>query len=279
MQPVTIQQWLKHAGQKLSSITDAFQEESHTILSDALQKNTAYLIAHSDDVLDNHIKNKIDNHLHQRLTQKPLAYILGHTTFYGLPFKVNEHVLIPRNATESLVEYTLKHFDHTPIKVADLGTGSGAIACTLAHHRKEWEIIASDISKEALAIASHNAHHLHVQNITFLQSNWFEQLTYHDFDVIISNPPYIDFKDSDIDFSVTHFEPHLALFSNHHGLFDIEIILRESKNYLKPHGKLIIEHGHEQQKTIIQLAQHFHYKKIQGYKDLSGLDRFITIQR
>jgi release factor glutamine methyltransferase len=277
MQSITIAQWLSDARAKLSSITDSAQHESHLILCETLQKNSAYLISHSEDDLDLSKKNKADDYVQQRLTHKPLAYIFGHTSFYGIHFKINEHVLIPRSATESLVDFILQHYDQTSLKIADLGTGSGAIACALAHHRKNWTVIASDISQEALALASHNANHLNLQSITFIQSNWLKQFTHHDFDVIISNPPYIDFNDRDIDYSVKNFEPHLALFSNNHGLLDIEIILREAKSHLKPNGKLIIEHGSQQQKAIEQLAQQYHYKKIQSHQDLSRLDRFVVM--
>jgi release factor glutamine methyltransferase len=274
---VTIAKWLAHATEQLSCITDASAQESHFILCDVLQKNSAYLISHSQDYLDASKKIKADNYLHQRLTKKPLAYALGHTSFYGNIFKINEHVLIPRSATESLVDYILQHYDQKPLKVADLGTGSGAIACTLAHHRKNWHITATDISTDALAIASHNAHCFNLPNMTLLQSNWFEKITDRDYDLIISNPPYIDFHDADIDFSVTQFEPSIALFSNNHGLFDIEMILRQAKNHLKPHGKLIIEHGYQQQNAVIQLARGYDYQSIQGHQDLSQLDRFVTM--
>jgi release factor glutamine methyltransferase len=271
-----IQQWLKQAQQQLSLITDAFIEESHLILCDALNQNTAYLIAHSQDSLSPVIQHKADNYLQQRLTDTPLAYILGHANFYGLPIIVNPHVLIPRNDTESLIEYVLTHYNTNTLKIADLGTGSGAIACTLAHNRPQWEIIATDISDNALTIAKQNAKHLKANNITFTQSNWFNNLTEQYFDIIISNPPYIDFDDPDTDFSVKNYEPHQALFSKDNGLADIEILLKEAKNHLKSNGLLIIEHGHLQQEKIISLAKDHGFSYIQGHKDLSGLNRYIV---
>jgi release factor glutamine methyltransferase len=274
---VTIAKWLAHAKEQLSCITDAFAQESHFILCDVLQKNSAYLISHGQDYLDASTKIIADDYLHQRLTKKPLAYVLGHTSFYGNSFKINEHVLIPRSATESLVDYILQCYDQKPLKIADLGTGSGAIACTLAYHRKNWTVIASDISSDALALAAYNAHHLDLQNITFIQSNWLKQFTDHDYDLIISNPPYIDYQDTNIDFSVKQFEPHLALFSKNQGLFDIEMILREARNHLNSKGKLIIEHGSQQKNAIQQLALGYGYQSIQGHQDLSQLDRFVTM--
>jgi len=271
----TIQQWLKQAQAQLSAITDASTEESHLILCEALQKNSAYLIAHSQDPLEQDIKEKADNDLAERLTGKPLAYVLGHTTFYGLPIHVNPNVLIPRNATESLVEYILNKYPNTSLNIADLGTGSGAIACTLAHHRPNWSITATDISTEALDIAKKNSKHLTLKNIIFLQSNWFENLKDQKFDIIISNPPYIDFKDPATDNSVKNYEPHQALFSENNGLADIKILLKEAKNHLKTNGFLIIEHGHLQQKAIADIAKDYQHTYITGYKDLSELDRFI----
>lgn len=274
----TIQQWLKHAQQQLSTLTDAYLEESHLILCDALQQSTTYLIANSQELLENNLQAMAENNLQQRLADKPLAYILGHTHFYGLPFKVTTDVLIPRNATEALVEHVLNHFEKTPIKIIDLGTGSGAIACTLAHHRPNWQVLATDISEKALAVAKQNAALLNLNHIEFQQSHWFDDLTPQYFDVIISNPPYIDIDDTDIDSSVKQHEPHQALFADNQGLADIEQLLQQAKQFLKPKGLLIIEHGHQQQKTIVELAKQYAYTTIQGYNDLAGLNRYIVAQ-
>ena len=211
----------------------------------------------------------------------PLAYLTGQQEFWSLNFKVNKHTLIPRPDTEVLVEQVLNWINTQPAqfsnkRLLDLGTGSGCIAISLAHELKQanWQVVAVDLSSEALKVAQHNAMSNNVANVEFVQSSWYQALPICDepqFDIIVSNPPYIDEEDEHL----THLtaEPISALSAPNHGLADIEHIVQQATTYLCAGGLLAIEHGHDQGGAVRQLFLDNGFESVHTVKDYGGNDR------
>ncbi|CAM3567735.1 release factor glutamine methyltransferase [Psychrobacter glaciei] len=211
----------------------------------------------------------------------PLAYLTGHQEFWSLNFTVNEHTLIPRPDTEVLVEQVLNWINAQPTcfsnkLLLDLGTGSGCIAISLAHELKHanWQIVAVDLSSEALKVAQQNAVSNNVANVEFIQSSWYDSLPTDDsqlFDVIVSNPPYIDEEDEHL--AHLKAEPISALSAPNQGLADIEHIVSHATTYLCAGGLLAIEHGHDQGDAVRQLFLDNGFELVHTVKDYGGNDR------
>ena len=221
----------------------------------------------------------------------PLAYLTGQQEFWSLMFTVNEHTLIPRPDTEVLIEQVLSWItaqskcvdDSQPKRLLDLGTGSGCIAISLAHELKaknlghtsdSWQVVAVDLSLEALKVAKHNAAINNVADIEFIQSSWYDSLPIDDsqlFDVIVSNPPYIDEEDEHLARLVA--EPISALSAPNHGLADIELITQKAPHYLRVGGLLAIEHGFDQGAQVRQLFLDNGFESVHTVKDYGDNDR------
>ena len=211
----------------------------------------------------------------------PLAYLTGQQEFWSLSFNVNEHTLIPRPDTEVLIEQVLNWIQAQPIsnhrkRLLDLGTGSGCIAISLAHELKQicWQVVAVDLSPEALKVAQQNAVSNDVHNIECIQSSWYQALPTDDeykFEVIVSNPPYIDEADEHLTGLTA--EPISALSAPNHGLADIEHIVQQAPNYLCATGLLAIEHGFDQGATVRQLFLDNGFELIHTVQDYGGNDR------
>ena len=222
----------------------------------------------------------------------PLAYLTGQQEFWSLNFKVNEHTLIPRPDTEILIEQVLTWInsqpksvddDNKPKRLLDLGTGSGCIAISLAHELKQscqnsstesWQVVAVDLSSEALKVAKHNAMVNEVADIEFIQSSWYDALSTQDeplFDVIVSNPPYIDEEDEHLARLVA--EPISALSAPNHGLADIEHIVQQAPQHLNVGGLLAIEHGFDQGLAVRQLFLDNSFDSVHTVQDFGGNDR------
>ncbi len=219
----------------------------------------------------------------------PLAYLTGQQEFWSLNFTVNEHTLIPRPDTEVLVEQVLNWIESQPKslndvnqskRLLDLGTGSGCIAISLAHELKHkskhshWQTVAVDLSLEALKVAKQNAIINDVANIEFVHSSWYDKLSTQDeqlFDVIVSNPPYID--DKDVHLARLIAEPISALIAPNHGLADIEHIARQAPKYLRTGGLLAIEHGFNQGTAVRQILSDNSFRAVKTVQDYGGNDR------
>ena len=208
-----------------------------------------------------------------RATGMPMAYILGKKDFWSLTLHIDKNVLIPRPESEHLVERALKTLPEKSFnyKILELGTGSGAIAISLAKERPNSSITATDISKKALSLAQHNALENNVYNIDFITSDWYQELKKMKFNSIVVNPPYIDQNNkSTYDESILKYEPEIALFANNKGRESIYSIIKESSYFLEPDGSLIMEHGFDQSKYCQRLMEEFGLVNIISTKDYNG---------
>lgn len=241
-------------------------------LSLVLDKSSAELILNNNYQLTSDEKSCIDNLVHQREKGVPFAYLSGSRGFYHLDFKVTPDTLIPRPETELLIDIALELSNANKVlKVLDLGTGSGIIAVTLKDKNPHWQVSATDFSNKALGVARSNA----TTQIEFLQGSWFEPVTNQSFDLIISNPPYIEENDAYLD--DLSFEPICALTAGKDGLDDIRIIIDQAPEHLEKNGFLLLEHGHDQQDRIVELLKQ-KFNNIQTFKDYNNKDRAILAQ-
>ncbi|HNU65645.1 MAG: peptide chain release factor N(5)-glutamine methyltransferase [Methylotenera sp.] len=256
---------------------DEAKLEAQLLLQHVLNVNRAWLIAHENDALQANQHAAFEALLNRRLNGEPIAYILGGRAFYGLDLLVTPDTLIPRPDTETLVEAALAQI---PIaahpSILDLGTGSGAIALAIAKNRPQASVIAVDASKAALAVAKKNAQNLSIDNVEFVLSNWFQHLNNQPFDVIVSNPPYIEENDAHLSQGDLRFEPISALSSGEDGLNDIRQIIENSLVHLQPQGWLMLEHGFNQADKVADLMANTGFVSIETIKDFGGNNR-VTI--
>ena len=213
----------------------------------------------------------------QLLAHKPAQYIIGSSDFHGLTLKMDERVLIPRPETEELVELILSENLEGSLSVLDIGTGSGAIALALASSRPDWQITASDLSGDALALAAENAQSCGL-DLAFVQSDCMEAIS-GTFDIIVSNPPYISEADKDeVGLNVLTSEPHMALFAEEDGYAVYRKIAEQAGDYLTEKGKIYLEIGYKQGDGVRELLKKsFPQKRIRVLKDQFGKDRMVAV--
>lgn len=248
--------------------------EAQVLLGQALGRSRAWLIAHGGDALDAEQTAAFADLFERRWSGEPIAYILGEREFFSLNFKVTPDVLIPRPETELLVELTLERLPvDLPRKVLDLGTGSGAVAIAVAHHRPKAMVLAVDRSATALTIAQENARQLGAGNLRFVQSDWYGALAEEKFDLIVSNPPYIAATDPHLAQGDLRFEPAGALAAGSDGLDDIRVIVQQAPAHLNPSGWLLFEHGHDQAEACRQLLIQVGFSQVSSSNDLAGIPR------
>lgn len=279
MNPLSIQTSLQTAAQSGIDRLDAQLLILHAL--GRAQSERAWLITHDDALLDFSTAQAFAALCQRRAAGEPLAYMVGSKAFFGLDFRVDQRVLVPRPDTETLVEWALEltltsrqpALAAQAIKVLDLGTGSGAIALSLKHARPEWQVSAVDASSDALAVAQGNAQRLGLQ-VAFIESSWFDVLPKTDagkFDLIVSNPPYIVEGDPHMA-ALTH-EPKQALTSGADGLDDIRQITRQAPDYLQPGGWLLLEHGYDQAGAVRELLTQRGFTQVQSRLDLAQIER------
>ncbi len=279
---MTIKEILAQAYRQLESapqgaIPSTTKLDAQVLLCHVLNCNTARLMAWPEQTLNSNQQKTFLNLIKQRQQAYPVAYLTGHKEFWSLDLKVSPATLIPRPETELLVETILKKFaHHDTLKLADLGTGSGAIAIALASEQAGWKITATDISAASLNIARHNARQYQLNNIRFLSGHWFNPLEGECYDIIASNPPYIADQDPHLKQGDIQFEPDNALRSGAEGMDDISYLCQHASRYLKPGGLLIIEHGYNQQQAVLNCLIKNNYRDISQLKDLSGHSRVST---
>lgn len=255
--------------------------EVQCLLQHVLGKQRAYLLAHPERVLSADEQVAYATLLQRRLCGEPIAHLLGEREFFGLNFKVTPATLIPRPETELLVELALQRIlpPQSPpreagrFRVLDLGTGTGAIALSIAHARPDVDVLAVDASEAALQVARENAVRLATRNVSFMQSDWFSALEKQNFDLIVSNPPYVAAGDIHLAQGDVRFEPLTALVSGADGLDDIRRIVAQARGYLLPGGWLLLEHGYDQAANVRNLLQGNGYEAVFSEKDIGGTAR------
>lgn len=271
-EPITLQQALSEAQATLSAF-DTSRLDAELLLCEALQCDRTRLYSANGM----HLQAGILEHFHalveKRKSGVPIAYLTGIREFWSLLLAVNQNTLVPRPETECLVERVLALVAAgTAMRIADLGTGSGAIAIAIAAERPDWQITATDISAEALVVAGKNAHKHNLQNIRFRQGHWLEALE-GTFDMIVSNPPYIRSTDAHLQSAEIAHEPLLALDGGADGLESIRAIIQSAGDFLRPEGWLVIEHGYDQAAAVQQLFRDNAFTAIGTDRDYAGIER------
>lgn len=248
--------------------------EVQCLLQNILQAPRAYLLAHPEQALNATQQAAYDTLLQRRLQGEPIAHILGEREFFGLNFKVTPATLIPRPDTELLVELALQRIPaHGRFRVLDLGTGSGAIALSIAHARPDAEVTAVDASAAALEVARENALRLQVRNANFLRSDWFSALDDRRYGLIVSNPPYVAAGDKHLMQGDLRFEPSSALASGTDGLDDIRLIVAQAGRFLEHEAWLLLEHGYDQAEAVRALLKQNGFTEVFSTQDIAGIDR------
>ncbi|MGC2047716.1 MAG: peptide chain release factor N(5)-glutamine methyltransferase [Gallionella sp.] len=269
-----LQQHSKELEEALNLEAGSARIEVQYLLQAVLQVDRAYLLSHPERSLDADQHERYMALLERRLHGEPIAYLLASREFYGLNFKVTPATLIPRPETELLVDLALQHIPlHSGFRLLDLGTGSGAIALSIARARPNAEVMAVDASPSALEVARENAQRLNICNVRLTASDWFTSLQDECFDMIVSNPPYVAVNDPHLLQGDLCFEPRNALASGADGLDDIRLIISQAKAHLNPGGWLLLEHGHDQADRVRALLQQAGLAGIFSAHDLSGIDR------
>ncbi len=248
--------------------------DSFYLLSFLLDKNFTWLKTWQDHEISDTQRLNLETLVDRRKEGEPIAYIIGEKDFWTLTLNSNPSTLIPRPETELLVEKALQYLSNKPkAKVLDLGTGTGAIALAIASERKNDTVIASDYVQDAVQLAKQNAVKNKIENVEIIYSDWFSNIDDFDFDLIVSNPPYVEENDPHLSLGDLRFEPKSALTSSDNGLADIKVIIDESRRRIIQGGMLMIEHGFEQGKDIRRMMNEAGYRSIETLSDLSGLDR------
>lgn len=266
------------ATQTLREASESPRLDAELLLARALDVPRSYLYAHAEEEMDPAAASRYASSIERRADGVPLAYITGEKEFWSMALMVSPATLVPRPETELLVSQALaKIAQDSSMRVVDLGTGCGAIALAIAKERPGCDVVATDISEEALAVARLNARQHAVPNVEFLQGSWTQPVRDQSFDIVVSNPPYV--ADDDSHLRRLRHEPRAALASGKDGLDAIRIIVSESVAILKPGGTLLIEHGATQHAAIHELLDMNGWTGIVLAKDLSGLPRVTMAQR
>tara|TARA_B110000483_G_scaffold242181_1_gene327161 strand:+ start:2700 stop:3530 length:831 start_codon:yes stop_codon:yes gene_type:complete len=271
---VTIFALLQRSAELVAS--DSALLDTELLLCRALGVDRAYLKTWPDRWPNTEQLNAFHGYFQRRLRGEPIAYILGWQGFWSLELKVSAHTLIPRPETELLVETALALLLPQQASVLDLGTGTGAIALALATERRTWTLTALDVEPLAVALAEENRANHSLDNVRVLQSNWFSSLPAVKFDLIVSNPPYIENNDPHLSQGDVRFEPASALVSGSQGLDDVILLVAQSVGFLVLNGWLLVEHGCEQGDAVRALFAKAGFHAIETRQDYNKLDR-ITL--
>ncbi len=271
----TIKEGIEAYTDELKSHSETPRLDAELLIAAITEQPRTQLVAYPERQLTAAEEKQLKKYVNRRSKGEPIAYILGHKEFWSLDFHVTPDVLIPRPETEMLVEWALNNLpEKETCRVADLGTGSGAIAIALADERPNWIIDATDISKKALKVAKQNADWYRVANVNFYCGQWCQALPGKNYHAILGNPPYIASHDEHL--QNLHYEPRSALSAGEDGLDAIRIIIREAKTYLSENGWLVLEHGYDQSDKIVELMKQNNYRDVKDYPDLAHMPRMIV---
>ncbi len=262
---------LRRAQDRLA--TDNARLEADVLLAHVLQCERSFLYAQSDVRLNDSDACQFEGYVQRRAAGEPLAYITKQREFWSLTLEVNHHTLIPRPDTETLVSHALELCTSKNARTLELGTGSGAIALALAFEKPLWKIDAVDVVPEAVLLAQRNQAALAIQNVCAYHSDWFASVRPEQFELILSNPPYIDSHDPHLTMGDVAFEPRTALVAANNGLADIFLIIEQAVLFLAPNAWLLLEHGFEQGGAVRAFMLEKNYVDVHTVSDLAGLPR------
>jgi release factor glutamine methyltransferase len=279
MQSMSLQNALRETHDSLTSLGEDAAREAQHLITACLGFSSVVLHTQPERAIDWGQIEKLREWARRRAAGEPLAYLTGRREFWSLDFVVTPAVLVPRPETEILVERVLRHGDALAsqrtqaLRIADLGTGSGIIAITVAHERPGWRCTAVDVSAVALEIAVQNAHHLVADRVTFAHGSWFEPLAGQAFDIIASNPPYVDSADPVLLGDSLAFEPRLALTAGTDALAALHHLVDHAPAHLTEGGWLCLEHGADQASAVRARLVARGYAHVVSHRDLAGHER------
>ena len=266
------QHWLRVAIGELSE-SESSRRDAEILLEHVTGKARTFILAFGETALTADQHAQLSALLSRRKAGEPVAHLTGEREFWSLPLYVSAATLIPRPDTECLVEHALAHLPATACRILDLGTGTGAIALALASERPDCQVTAVDVMPDAVALALRNVARLGFKNVKIQQSSWFDALVGQQFDMIVSNPPYIDERDPHLSQGDVRFEPLTALVAAEEGLADIAHIVTVSRQYLTAGGWLLIDHGWTQAEAVRALFTQAGYERVETCQDYGGNDR------
>lgn len=277
-QSISISQAVSWAKTLLTD-SDSALLDARVLLCHVLNCSSAYLHTWSDRALSTEQISQYRSLIEKREQGVPVAHLTGCKAFWSLELLVNNTTLIPRPETELLVELALDLSLAHDAQILDLGTGTGAIALSVAHERPSWHVLATDFDDVILDLTAKNITHNQIKNVTLLQSRWFDKVPEQRFDLIVSNPPYIDPHDDHLEQGDVRFEPKTALIAGNHGLSDLEEIITQSPHYLVNGGWLMLEHGYNQKRQVQAVLRSSGFDSIKTFQDLAGNDRVTLGQK
>lgn len=273
---MTIAALLESLTQQLVAVSDSARVDVEVLLGCVLQKNRTWLYTWSEYELSEQQELQLNALINRRMQGEPVAYLTGQREFWSLTLQVSPDTLIPRPDTELLVEVTLELLadrGQERLNILDLGTGSGAIALAIASEQPQWQLVGLDRIAAAVALAQRNQTQLQIPNVRFLESDWFEALDNQRFELIVSNPPYIESQDPHLILGDVRYEPRSALVAEDDGLSDIKRIITQAPGYLVEEGWLLFEHGYQQAEAVRNLLAERGFVDVQTRCDLAGHER------
>lgn len=263
---------LTRATARLHRVSATPELDAGLLLSHVLHKPRSFLFAHGGDAVTPADRSAFETLIERRRSGEPVAYLVGKRGFWSLDLAVDARVLVPRPDTETLVESALALLPAAgPVRIADLGTGSGAIALAIASERPDCQVVATDASPGALAVAKHNAEHLGLGNVAFAEGDWFSALGEAPFDMIVSNPPYVAEDDPHLT-ALTH-EPRQALVADDNGRSCLRHLAEGAAAHLVPGGWLLLEHGPDQGFFARHVLGRCGFRDVRTDQDLGGRPR------
>lgn len=277
MSSLTISQCLLKSTYRLEPQSATARLDCEVLLSHVLDESRTYLYTWPEKKLTDQQQRCFFALFDRRFLGEPIAHLTGEKEFWSLSLLVNNATLIPRPETELLVELALSLLPEdnsvAQYNVADLGTGTGAIACAIATEKPHWRVWAYEKYFDALELAQANQKKLSIQNLSVQQSDWFDQVGDRKFHLIVSNPPYIDTRDIHLQQGDVRYEPRTALVAGDNGLSDIAHIIQQAANYLFDGGFLLVEHGYQQADAVKKLFQQYHFSEVFTATDMAGHPR------
>ncbi|NNC77669.1 MAG: peptide chain release factor N(5)-glutamine methyltransferase [Woeseiaceae bacterium] len=269
---------LRTVSDTLREVSDSPRLDAEILVGRAIDMPRAYLFAHPDDSLDEAAITRLEQSVQRRVNGEPMAYITGFREFWSMELAVSPATLVPRPETEILVDRALQAIPRKAAwRILDLGTGSGAIALAIARERPHCDVVAVDVNSDALDVARLNANELGIANVEFVAGSWTDPVRHQQFDVVVSNPPYVKTDDSAL--ASLHSEPTAALAAGEDGLDAIRVLARDCGALLKPGGLFVLEHGAEQQMEVANLLQNHNWLDVHCHKDFAGLPRVTTARQ